>query len=185
MISQRPLRPDSSKRRRFLEPHCQASAKKLSSRTTSAITYLGNAATQAFTIVEVMVAVLIMGITFASSAITMQVGLAQNDNARCLSYATEVLQNSAEDLRRLNWSAVQALPETSTMSISKSFQIANINTDRFTFTRIISDIDGLSGIKDISFIASWTSLKGSQHSRKLTTRYAKSGLYDYYYGINQ
>ncbi len=145
----------------------------------------GNDSMRAFTLVEVIVAIFIMGITLASVAVTMQVGMVQYDNARSLGYVTEVLHNFAEEARRLNWTAIQTLPATSEMSLPDGFQVEQFNTERFEYTRSVADVDGLSDIKSISFIAAWTSLKGGQRTKKLVVRYAKNGLYDYYYGVSQ
>jgi prepilin-type N-terminal cleavage/methylation domain-containing protein len=139
----------------------------------------------AFTLVEVMVAVFVMAIGLTSTAVCMQVGMQMHDDARSISYVTEVLQDQAEQIRLLNWTAIEKLPDTETFTAPDYFAVNSVNQSRFTFTRSVSDVPDQTEIKNITLNATWKSLKGAQKTRTLLLRYANNGLYDYNYGISQ
>lgn len=124
-----------------------------------------------------MVSMVIMGITLASCAACLQIGMAQYDTARSTTYAAQVLQSEAERIRLANWTSIDALPS------KEVFNTEDNQNAKFAFTREIST-DGNGDIKSIWLIAEWSGLKGNTHQSKLLIKYAKNGTYDYYYGSN-
>src|SRR5690625_1971619 len=135
-----------------------------------------------FTLVEVMLAAAVMGLGLASVFVTVQVGLNNLDNARVTTLVTQVLQDEAERIRLLNLGAVSALPPTASIPWPDEFEDTPVGGDRLVITRLISDVPGYADSKEIVLTASWTSIAGTPHERKLILRYARGGLYDYYYG---
>ncbi len=127
----------------------------------------------AFTLVEVMVAslVLVFGIVSAISA--MQSGVRAMDRTRKLALATQVLQTEMEQLRLKSWTQLDALAGTSTFTPDSAASGASA----FTCTRRITSPK--SDMKEITLTADWRGSDGRPQTAKLITRYGKNGLNDY------
>lgn len=130
----------------------------------------------AFTLVEVMIALVIMAMSLTAASICLRMGVEQYDSARSTGYATQVLQNEAERLRLLSWSQVGDLPSKARFSQEDS------QDGKFSFWRVVENYDGASDIKRLWLIAEWEGAKGGTKELRLTFNYARSGTYDYYYG---
>lgn len=122
----------------------------------------------AFTLVEVMVASVVLVFGLLGSIAVMQRGLQATDRARHLTAATELMQTHLEDLRLRNWSQIAALP--STAAISRE-------SDRFRCTRTVRDVK--EGMREIILAAEWTSYDGRPQQARIITLYSKHGLSDY------
>ncbi|MDE3084387.1 MAG: hypothetical protein KGJ37_04090, partial [Verrucomicrobiota bacterium] len=72
-----------------------------------------------------------------------------------------------QDLQNSGDTTVQTVPVAGTASGS------------FVCTRDIHDLK--PDMKEITLTSTWHGCNGQSHSAKLVTRYAKSGLYDYFY----
>jgi prepilin-type N-terminal cleavage/methylation domain-containing protein len=138
--------------------------------------------TGGFTLVEVMIAVMVIGLGLTSSAICLRIGMLQNDVARATTYATQVLQDEAETIRLLNWTGIENLSDSSSFTPSDELEYPEINPARFTFTREVSDASGESGLKKITLSAQWTGIQENEHQLKTIFYYAENGMHDYYYG---
>lgn len=148
-----------------------------------------------FTIVEVMVAVMVMALVISTSITTLQSGFRAIDTARNTTTAGQVLQSLVEDLRLQTWTAISSLPATLSGKLSdfdtvsghiqsgsftgySAAEAAVLN--RFTITRTVADATGQSGMKVIVFTATWQGIDGRTHTVNYTTYYAQNGLYAYY-----
>ena len=131
--------------------------------------------TGGFTLVEVMVAslVLVFGIVSALSA--LQSGVQALDRARGLSGATQVLQGEMERLRLYNWSQLEALASGGTAVEFTPDSAAG--GSRYRCTRTISAPK--ADMKEILLTAEWRGADGRTQSARLVTRYARNGLNDY------
>ncbi|HLP26202.1 MAG TPA: type II secretion system protein [Acidobacteriota bacterium] len=146
----------------FRSPHqLRASAQRASRRS------------RAFTLVEVMIAslVLVFGIVSAISA--MQSGVRAMDRTRKLALATQVLQTEMEQLRLKSWTQLDALAGTSTFTPDSTASGASA----FTCTRRITSPK--SDMREITLTAEWRGSDGRPQAAKLITRYGKNGLNDY------
>ena len=132
-----------------------------------------------FTLVEAMVAaiVLVLGITTAIT--TLQYGLRALDTARNLTAASQVMQSEIERLRLKSWAQIQALQDAHDTAVAVE---SGAGTARFTCQREIRDIK--TDMKEIVIMASWNGMDGRPHSARLMTRYCRSGLNDYYYTVH-
>jgi prepilin-type N-terminal cleavage/methylation domain-containing protein len=130
-----------------------------------------------FTLVEVIVASLVLGLVFISSIATMTYGYKLLENARFNTLASQVIQSEIETLRLRNWSQISALPAKEAITITKTMADAGFN--RFTGWRAISSIR--ANTKAIVVAVQWTASSGRVHSRRYTTYMTKDGLNDYYY----
>lgn len=131
-----------------------------------------------------MIAAAVMGMGVASAFVTVQVGLNNLDNARVTALVAQVLQDEAERVRLLNWSAIDALPETAAISLPPQFENSIVGNGRLTLERVVTPVPGYADSREIELTASWKSISGTDHTRKLFLRYSRGGLYDYYYGTN-
>lgn len=138
----------------------------------------GRGRTRAFTIIEVMVAaiVLVLGITTAIT--TLQSGFQAIDTARHYTFASQVMQSELERLRLKSWSQLQTLQESRDSTVAVP-AVTGADAGAFTCTRVISDLK--TDMKEIILISNWRGYDGRPHTLRFVTRYSKSGLYDYFY----
>lgn len=145
---------------------------------------LKSAALRAFTLVEVMAATAVMALAIGSSIIGIQAGINNLDSARTSTAVAQVLQAEAERLRILNWESLTALPSEATLNLASAMPTDAITKGKVVVTRTISDVTGFTNMKEIRLRAAWTSLNGQSRERVFRLRYAKGGLYDYYYSAS-
>lgn len=153
----------------------------LSQRFLSSSTFgtkAAHARTWGFTLVEVMVAsiVLVLGIT--TSITTLQHGFRAVDTARNYTFASQLMQSELERLRLKNWSQLEELQNSRETTVAVP-AVAGMATGSFTCVRTIRDLK--TDMKEITLVSTWRGIDGREHSARYVTRYGKSGLYDYFY----
>lgn len=131
-----------------------------------------------FTLVEVIVASLVLGLVFISSIATLTYGFKLLESARFNTLASQVIQSEIETLRLNNWTQLSTLP--SSQSITISSDMANAGFNRFSGWRIVTPVR-TGKTKLIVVGVQWTATSGQVHSRRYTTYMSKDGLNDYYY----
>ncbi|MCB1105329.1 MAG: response regulator [Opitutaceae bacterium] len=131
-----------------------------------------------FSLVEVMMASIVMVLGITTAITTLQRGLLAVDSARNYSYAAQVMQSELERLRLKSWSQLQSLQDAGETVVSTDDTQTSARTV-FTCKRVISDLK--SGMKEITLISNWQGFDGRPHTARFITRYSKTGLYDYYY----
>ena len=143
---------------------------------------------QGFTIVEVMVAAIILVLGISTSLTTVVYGMRAVDTARSSTLAAQIMQSEMENIRLLNWAQLTALPASGTVDISSvisSGSSSSLDTtlnniiSKFTCTRTISTPK--TDMREITLTVSWNGQDGRSHSNNYITRYCKNGLYDFYY----
>jgi type II secretory pathway pseudopilin PulG len=135
-------------------------------------------ATAAFTLVEVLAALFVLALVFASAVGVMRQAYSQLDNARSVSAAGAILQTELEKERMLTWD--QAADTTYQPTIDSAFLSDPAIAGRFSLTRVVTPMTGReTRMLQITLTARWRTLDGIQHSRRLTTYYRRGGLYDY------
>jgi type II secretory pathway pseudopilin PulG len=132
----------------------------------------------AFTLVEIMVAAVVLVLAIVSSITALQVGLRAIDNARNYTAAAQLMQNEMEGLRLKSWSQLEALKQAGITSVAVPPELKSGGA-AFTCSREITDLK--TDMKQLAVVASWRGYDGRPHTTKLVTRYAKTGLYDYFY----
>lgn len=143
---------------------------------------------RAFSLIEVMVAAAVLALAITSSIVVIQFCWGQLDRVRTATAASQTMQNEIERLRLLSWADLTALPATAQVDVAAGFSSASIAAGRVTITRNIANITGYDSpvtMKSITLTALWTSLDRQVHTRVHLMRYAKNGLYDYYYSSAQ
>jgi type II secretory pathway pseudopilin PulG len=153
------------------------------SRSSVAARKAGSSAAQAersagFTILEVMLAAVILVVGITSAITTLQTGLRAVDNARNYSTAAQLMQNEMERLRLKSWTQLQSLQESGNTSVAVPASGISSRVP-FACTRQIRDVK--PDMKEIALVSNWQSYDGHTHTVQLVTRYSKTGLYDYFY----
>ncbi len=133
---------------------------------------------RAFTILEVMIAsiVLVFGITTAIT--TLQSGFQALDLARNYTYASQVMQSELERLRLKNWDQIQTLQNAGPGAVTIA-DVSGTASKSFACTRTITDAK--TDMKEITLISTWRGYDGRSHTLRFVTRYSHNGLYDYFY----
>jgi two-component system response regulator DevR len=131
-----------------------------------------------FTLVEVMVAAFVLAFGIITAITTLQRGLQAIDTARNYTYATQLMQGELEGLRLHNWTQLEALQSAGPAPILTDPAAISGRT-AFTCIRTIRTVK--PDMKEILLIATWRGYDGRSHTARLITRYAKHGLYDYFY----
>lgn len=142
-----------------------------------------------FTIVEVMVAATVMALTITSALVVMGRAFAPLDSARCISYASQIMQSELEKMRLTSWGngtnagsgtlGITAFPTTPTaLPIDSTFVTAGDLGSRMTMTRTATDVH--PGMIQITLTISWKSYDGRTLTRSYITYYGQNGLYDYF-----
>lgn len=138
----------------------------------------------AFTILEVMLAAIVMAFAITTSITTMQRAFLALDTARNVTQANQIMQSEIERMRLQDWSVVNAYSSTATsVTIDSSYTNNVFIGSRYRLSRTATDVAGhaLSGMKQVVFTISWSSYDGRALSRSLTVYYGEKGLYDYFY----
>lgn len=149
---------------------------------------LAGKAPSAFTLMEVVMAVAVIGIAFGS----LYVGFRQSFGVIQLSRenlrATQILQEKMETIRLFDWTALTTAANP--YYFTNTFYPAGTSTNQgvtYSGTRIIADspltAEAYSGdLKLVIFRITWTS-GGIQRQREMTTLVSRYGLHNYiFYG---
>lgn len=127
---------------------------------------------------------MVLALALTSSIVCIQVGLRDLDLARTSTAVSQALQNEMERLRLEDWEGIAALPASETLDLRTTFSSVSALNDKIEFIRTVADVPGFAEMKEITVTARWTSFDGQPHTRAYRMRYAKSGLFDYYYKSN-
>lgn len=145
--------------------------------------------TAGFTLVEVMAAAVVMTLAIGTSLLVLARGFDSVDTARCLSYASQIMQSELERDRLTTWgdgttagtgtTGITAYSTTATtLTIDSAFTSTGDVGSRMTLTRQASDVH--TGMIKITYTITWTTHSGHTMSRSYSTYYGKEGLYDYF-----
>jgi Tfp pilus assembly protein PilV len=137
-----------------------------------------SAAARAFTLVEVMIAAIVMVLAITTAITTLQRGLQAVDTARGYTYASQVMQSELERLRVKSWTQMQALQEGSDNTVNTAGTGA-APAAGFTCTRTVRAAK--ENMLEIMLESKWRGYDGRPHVARFVTRYGKNGLYDYFY----
>ena len=146
------------------------------------------AATQGFTLVEVMMAAFVLVTVLLGTLTGLLQGFAMLDTARNTTLAAQIIQSEIEDLRLQPWDKLPASGGVVLAnSIGSSLDSAEVAAlaRRFSVTRSITDAgrtdaDGASTFKRVTFSISWRDYNNRSHTRSYETALGKNGLSDYF-----
>lgn len=133
--------------------------------------------TPGFTLVEVMVAAVVLVLAITTAITTLQRGFQALDTARHTTHASQIMQSELERLRLKNWAQLQDLQSSGDTTVP----VAAVRgaTSNFTCERHIADLK--ADMKEVTLVARWHGYDGRPHALRYVTRYGKTGLYDYFY----
>jgi Tfp pilus assembly protein PilV len=144
---------------------------------------------RAVTILEVMVAVMVLALTITSSLQVLGSGLRAMDTARYSTLAGQILQSQMEKLRLMNWSQLQNVEGintpftadvgTSSTSSSGGSVVTSNQVKNFSCIQTIQADSTYSNMIDIKLTASWSGMDGINHSRTYYTQYSQHGISDF------
>jgi Tfp pilus assembly protein PilV len=134
-----------------------------------------------FTIVEVMMASIVMAFAITTSITTMQRGFLSLDTARNITIAGQIMQSEFEKMRLVPWTTIDAyaVNADTAITVDSSFTSNAFIGNRFTMTRRVTLIR--TGMKQITLTSTWRSYDGRTISRSYSSYYGQNGLYDYFY----
>lgn len=140
--------------------------------------------TQAFTVLEVMLAAFIMAVAIATSITTMQRAFLSIDTARNMTLAGQIMQHELEKVRLKDWATVSTYTNDADMTIDTAFTsstyIANLIANRgLTLAREVSTPE--TDLIELRFTVTWRNYDGRELSRSYVTYYARYGMYDFFY----
>lgn len=137
-----------------------------------------------FTILEVMIAAIVMAFAITTAITVMQRAFLSLDTARNITIAGQIMQSEFEKIRLRDWSVISAYPMTSTeLPLDTAFTSSTFIGNRFKLHRSITNIGMGTGVgmREITMTCTWTNYDGRSLSRSYTCYYGENGLYDYFY----
>ena len=148
----------------------------------------------AFTLVEVIVSMAVVGIMFVSLYAGISHGFSTTRLARENLFATQAMVERLETIRLYTWDQINSngfIP--STLQVGSSPLVATpvltpgtltnvglVYTVRLAFTNGPSGMNYSTNLKTVKVQASWTS-GGKQHQREMTTCVSRQGLHQFLY----
>lgn len=130
------------------------------------------------TLVEVVLALFVVAFVLSSSIAAMMRAYPALDSARNVTIAGQMMQDELERLRLMDWTTLGTVPNGAA-TIDSSFTAHHAIGTRFQMERTIDSIS--SKMRRIKLTVSWTGYDGRNLSRSYEARYAKDGIYDFYY----
>lgn len=137
-----------------------------------------------FTILEVMIAVVVMTFAIGTSIIAMQRAFLSLDTARKITIAGQIMQSEFEEMRLNSWAVINAYAVdedtgSPTVTIDAAYTVNPIVGNNFTMTRRVTNLTAT--MKQITLTVTWKSYDGRFLSRSYTSYYGQNGLYDYFF----
>jgi Tfp pilus assembly protein PilV len=135
---------------------------------------------EAFTLVEVSIAVLVMALAITTALAAMQRAFLQMDTARSLQLASSIMQCEMEKERLLAWDRVSnaSYQPTIDSALLKNPAVAG----RFTLSRAVVVVPDRSGqLIQVTLTVTWRTLDGRSLTRSYTTHFCQGGLYNRIY----
>ena len=135
------------------------------------------AARRGLTLVEVVIAVLVLSVAIATALVAMQRAFFQFDTARNLQLAGSILQCEIEKERLLDWTRVSDARYQP--AIDPAFLRNPTIAGRFTLSRSLSLVPERGGLLvEVTLTVAWRSLDGRTLRRSTMTYFCKDGLYN-------
>jgi len=154
------------------------------------------AATQGFTLVEVMMAAFVLVTILLGTLTGLLQGFAMLDTARNTTLAAQIIESQIEDLRLQPWATINGFPPSTDQTVDLAAAIGSnpsLSTaekaalaQRFSITRRFTDAagrtdaDGSSTFKRVTFSISWRDYNNRSHTRSYETFLGRYGLSDYF-----
>ncbi len=142
-------------------------------------TDLKSAKKQGFTLVEVVVSMVLLGIIFSSAFSTYMLGIDMITDAREELRASQIIHSEIERLRTKNWSDLNQLVDYDTVKPHGEF--AALFADKYTAFRYLIDLNTEKDKMLVAVRVEWTNSKGQTSIRWFNTIFVQNGLNEYFY----
>ncbi len=124
----------------------------------------------------------VMALGISTCIVAMQHGYRFLDVARGTTLASQIMQSEIERIRMMNWASITALPASEQFDGSSYFSTNPKVAAKYTITRVREqDPARPDDVAYITINVEWKGYDGRAHTRRFQAKYAKNGLYDYYY----
>ncbi len=135
--------------------------------------------TAGMTLIEVVIAVLVLAAVVASTIMAMRAGFTMIQVARDNTMASQILQSEMENLRLMRWDDLVTLEEVESFSVGDDFDTTV--AARYSAVRRVTEFEERNGVIEVELEIRWTGVGGAGHRRVYRTTFTKNGLNDYYY----
>jgi len=132
----------------------------------------------AFTLIEVMVAMIVFSMVIAGGLVGISRGFELIDTTRNYTRSSQVLQSELELLRTLPWSTFSQLSES---ELTEKFQeqiVAQFGEDSFAGS-VTTELTG-GDLMKVVVTVEWSARKGRVHTLNYVTFFTEGGVNDYY-----
>jgi Tfp pilus assembly protein PilV len=127
----------------------------------------------AFTLVEVLMAAVIMLVGVVGMIDAIKIGSELLDLSRKQTIAIQIIHSEIDRVRLSTWTDIQQLPATANYDLSNTgFQGIS---QGFSCTRVVSDVR--ADLKKITYTVTWKGNTGRSYGRSSSTYVGKNGLY--------
>ncbi len=141
-------------------------------------THSKSGGTSAFTLIEVCIAMTILGLTIASSIVALRIGFGMMESARDNTLASQILQSEVENLRLKNWQKLKELQD-GPFQMEETFQ--ETAAGRFSCQQVVDEPK--SGLLRVRLQVTWDASLGPTRTLQYVTYFSQEGLNDYYYRV--
>ena len=132
----------------------------------------------AFTLIEVMVAMIVFSMVIAGGLVGVSRGFELIDTTRNYTRSSQVLQSELELLRTLPWSTFSQLSES---ELTEKFQeqiVAQFGADSYVGV-VTTELTG-GDLMEVVVTVEWSARKGRVHTLNYVTFFTEGGVNDYY-----
>jgi len=130
-----------------------------------------------FTLVEVMVATLLISMAIAGGVASLIQGNRMIEDARHMTRVSQIIQSEVEALRTLTWSDFEDMPSFAKIPLQGNFAQRYANT--YFVYRYVYNYN--SAQKSVYLYVTWYDAKGNYKWQWYYTRFTENGLNDYFY----
>ena len=132
----------------------------------------------AFTLIEVMVAMIVFSMVIAGGLVGISRGFELIDTTRNYTRSSQVLQSKLELLRTLPWSTFSQLSDS---ELTEKFQeqiVAQFGADSYVGA-VATELTG-GDLMQVVVTVEWSARKGRVHTLNYVTFFTDGGVNDYY-----
>jgi len=131
----------------------------------------------AFTLVEVLMAAVIMLVGVVGMIDAIKIGSEMLDLSRKQTIALQIIHSEIDQVHLSSWTEVQQFQATSPSydPCTNGLKVQGISAGFFSCIRVVSDVR--TDLKKITYTVTWTGNTGRSYSRSSSTYVGKNGLY--------
>ncbi len=134
-----------------------------------------------FSLVEMMVAMLVLGLVLTAAFSTVAQALKAVETSRDYARVAQILQSEMEDLRTMNWTQLEAEQAGTTwfVPIDITSEFNEAFGARYSAYRWIKNLH--ADQKEARVLVLWQDANGNSRTKQTVAWFTKNGLHDYYY----